>query len=125
MGKESKRQQRFASVIQEDLAAIFQREGLTWTKGSFVTITQVRITPDLAIARIYLSFLKNAEAEEVLLNIRKHSNEIRYILGGKIKDQVRIIPHLEFYIDDTNEYVEHIDKLFDEINKNTSNSNEE
>lgn len=125
MSKESKRQQRFASVIQEDLAAIFNKEGLSWTKGSFVTITQVRVTPDLAIARIYLSFLKNSEAEEVVLNIRKHTNEIRYILGNKIKDQVRIIPALEFYIDDTNEYVEHMDKLFDEINKNSSGSNEE
>jgi len=114
---ESKRQQRFASVIQQDLADIFQREGSLWAPGTFVTVTKVRVTSDLAIARIYLSFLNVKDGQAVIANIRSHAGEIRYKLGAKIKNQARIVPQLEFFIDDTNEYVERMDKLFEKISK--------
>lgn len=117
MGTESKRQQRFAGVIQQDLAELFQREGKAWAPGAFITLTRVRVTPDLSIARIYLSFLNTKTAKDDLASIRSKSSEIRYKLGVRIKNQARIVPHLEFFLDDTNEYVEHMDKLFDEISK--------
>ncbi len=117
MGTESKRQQRFAGVIQQDLAEMFQREGGAWAPGAFITVTRVRVTPDLAIARVYLSFLNTKTAKADLDNIKSKSNEIRYKLGTRIKNQARIVPHLEFFLDDTNEYVEHMDKIFDEISK--------
>lgn len=117
MATESKRQRRFSSVIQQDLAEILQREGSAWIPGAFVTITQVRVTPDLAIARIYLSFLDANTAQESLLTIQSKASEIRYKLGVKIKHHVRAVPQLEFFLDDTNTYVEHMDKLFDEISK--------
>ena len=119
MGTESKRQQRFAGVIQQDLAEMFQREGNTWAPGAFITVTKVRVTPDLAIARVYLSFLNTKTAQADLDSIKSKTNEIRYKLGGRIKNQARIVPHLEFFLDDTNEYVEHMDKIFDEISKET------
>ncbi|WP_114939702.1 30S ribosome-binding factor RbfA [Mucilaginibacter endophyticus] len=114
---ESKRQQKFAGVIQEDLAAIFQREGMNYLPNTLVTITKVRVTPDLAIARIFLSFLGNPNVQTALHTIKSHASEIRYKLGARIKDQVRIIPQLEFFIDDTSEYVERMDKIFDKISK--------
>jgi len=114
---ESKRQQKFAGVIQEDLAAIFQREGMNYLPNTMVTITKVRVTPDLAIARVFLSFFNMANTALALQTIKSHASEIRYKLGGRIKDQVRIIPQLEFFIDDTSEYVERMDKIFDKINK--------
>ena len=114
---ESKRQQKFAGVIQEDLAAIFQREGMNYLPNTLVTITKVRVTPDLAIARVFLSFFNMPNAALALQTIKLHASEIRYKLGGRIKDQVRIIPHLEFFIDDTSEYVERMDKIFDKISK--------
>lgn len=117
MGLESKRQQRFASVIQQDLAEMFQKEGASWAPGSFVTVTKVRVTPDLAIARIYLSFLNTSTAKSDLESIKEKTNQIRYKLGIRIKKQVRIVPQLEFFLDDTNEYVEHMDKIFEEISK--------
>ncbi len=117
MNTESKRQQRFAGVIQQDLAALFQQEGRAWAPGAFVTVTRVRMTPDLAIARVYLSFLNMKQAPENIANIKSHANEVRYKLGLRIKNQARVVPHLEFFLDDTNEYVEHMDKLFDEISK--------
>ncbi len=119
MGTESKRQQRFAGVIQQDLAELFQKEGSVWAPGAFITVTRVRVTPDLAIARVYLSFLKTDTAQADLKAIRTKTNEIRFKLGAKIKHQVRIVPQLDFFLDDTNEYVEHMDKLFDEISKET------
>ncbi|MEO6524520.1 MAG: 30S ribosome-binding factor RbfA [Mucilaginibacter sp.] len=122
---ESKRQQKFAGVIQEDLAAIFQREGMTFLPNTLVTITKVRVTPDLALARIFLSFFNNTNTQVALQTIKLHASEIRYKLGARIKDQVRIIPQLEFFIDDTSEYVERMDKIFDKIHKEESSSNEE
>lgn len=123
MGTESKRQQRFAGVIQEDLAALLQREGNSWAPGAFITVTRVRVTPDLSIARAYLSFLNTKTAKEDLELIRSRTSEIRYKLGMRIKNQARIVPELEFFLDDTNEYVEKMDKLFDKINKEHKHSN--
>jgi ribosome-binding factor A len=114
---ESKRQQKFAGVIQEDLAAIFQREGNAYLPNTLVTITKVRVTPDLAIARIFLSFFNNTNTQLALQTIKSHASEIRYKLGARIKDQVRIIPQLEFFVDDTNEYVDRMDKIFDKISR--------
>src|ERR1700733_6910888 len=98
---ESKRQQKFAGVIQEDLAAIFQREGMNYLPNTMV----------------FLSFFNNTNTTLALQTIKLHASEIRYKLGGRIKDQVRIIPQLEFFIDDTSEYVERMDKIFDKISK--------
>jgi ribosome-binding factor A len=114
---ESKRQQKFAGVIQEDLAAIFQREGMNLVPNTLITITKVRVTPDLAIARVFLSFFNSDNAPLALNTIKSHASEIRYKLGARIKDQVRIIPQLEFFIDDTSAYVERMDKIFDKISK--------
>ena len=119
MGTESKRQQRFAGVLQQDLAELFQREGGAWAPGAFITVTKVRVTPDLAIARVFLSFLNTKTAKESIASIKTKTNEIRYKLGARIKNQARIVPHLEFFLDDTNEYVEHMDKIFEEISKET------
>jgi len=122
---ESKRQQKFAGVLQQDLAAIFQREGMNYLPNTLVTITKVRVTPDLAIARIFLSFFNNTNTQQSLQTIKSHANEIRYKLGARIKDQVRVIPQLEFFVDDTNEYVERMDKLFDKISKEPRQPDEE
>ena len=114
---ESKRQQKFAGVIQQDLATIFQREGLNLLPNTMITITKVRVTPDLAIARVFLSFFNNPNPQVALNTIKVHASEIRYKLGARIKDQVRIVPQLEFFVDDTSDYVERMDKIFDKISK--------
>src|ERR1700749_2481985 len=103
---ESKRQQKFAGAIKQDLAAIFQREGINYLPNTLITITKVRVTPDLAIARVFLSFFNNVNSQQALSAIKLHTSEIRYKLGARIKDQVRIIPQLEFFVADTSEYVD-------------------
>ncbi|HUH19917.1 ribosome-binding factor A [Albibacterium sp.] len=124
MGIESKRQQRFAGIIQKDLAEIFLREGNIWLPGVMITVTRVRITSDLGIARVYLSFLPVKDPQEALEKIRHHGNEVRYKLGTRIRNQTKSIPVLEFYVDDSNDYVEHMDKIFEEINKDKQSEDE-
>lgn len=117
MSMESKRQQRFAGVIQQDLAEIFLREGNAWLPGTMITVTRVRMTPDLSIARVYLSFFNIQDSDESIRKLRTHIKEIRYKLGRKIKDQVKSVPELELFADDSVQYSEQMDKLFDEISK--------
>ena len=121
---ESKRQQKFAGVIQKDLAEIFQREGMNFLPNTMVTITKVRVTSDLAIARVYLSFFNSDNTALALNTIRAHAGEIRYKLGSRIKDQARIVPQLEFFVDDTSEYVEKMDRIFDKISKEPRQSDD-
>ena len=114
---ESKRQQKFAGLLQEELAAIFQREGASYLPNTLVTITKVRVSPDLAVAKVYLSFLNTSNTELSLATVTSHAGEIRYKLGTRIRHQARVIPTLTFFADDTNEYVEHMDKIFNKIAK--------
>lgn len=114
---ESKRQQKFAGVIQKDLAEIFQREGTNFLPNTLVTITKVRMTPDLAIARVYLSFFNHGNTTLAVNTIKAHASEIRYKLGARIRDQARIVPQLDFFVDDTSNYVERMDKIFEKIGK--------
>jgi ribosome-binding factor A len=114
---ESKRQQKFARVIQKDLGELFQREGNNYLPNTMITVTKVRTTSDLSIARIYLSFFNTPNNLLAINTIKAHGAEIRYNLGKRIKDQVRGVPQLEFFIDDTNEYVDRIDEIFTRINK--------
>jgi len=120
MATESKRQQRFAGVIQQDLAEIFQREAGAWLPGVMITVTKVRVTSDLGIARVYLSFLGSKDSKSGLEQIRVKANEVRYKLGTRIRNQAKNIPLLEFYLDDSLDYQEHIDKLFEDIKKDDS-----
>ncbi|PST85202.1 30S ribosome-binding factor RbfA [Pedobacter yulinensis] len=114
---ESKRQQKFAGVIQEELAQIFRKEGSAYLPNTLVTITRVRVSPDLAIAKVYLSFLNSPNTSLAVNTVNAHAGEIRYKLGARIRHQVRVIPELSFFVDDTNEYVERMDQLFDKIAK--------
>ena len=121
---ESKRQQKFAGLLQEELAAIFQREGSAYLPNTLVTITKVRVSPDLAVAKVYLSFLNTNNTSLSVATVNAHASEIRYKLGARIRHQARVIPTLSFFVDDTNEYVEHMDKIFNKIAKDRAATDE-
>ncbi|WP_432714502.1 ribosome-binding factor A [Pedobacter sp.] len=114
---ESKRQRKFAGVLQEELAAIFQREGAAYLPNTLVTITKVRVSSDLGVAKVYLSFLSTNNTALSIAEVNSHASEIRYKLGARIRHQARIVPTLNFFLDDTNMYVEQMDKIFDKITK--------
>lgn len=110
------RTEKLASVIKKDLGEIIQRH--YQPPGTFITITQVRVTHDLSIAKIYLSIMSPGRDEKPLYKmIDDHQDEIRYKLASKIRHQVRRIPELLFFHDDTAEYVNRIETLFSETRK--------
>ena len=112
---ESKRQQKVAKQVQKDLSEIFQREMRSNFGGAFITITDAKMTPDLGIARIYLSFMLTKDKNGLLQDIREQTKTLRTHLAERVKNQFRIIPELQFYIDDTAEYAQKIEKLFEGI----------
>jgi ribosome-binding factor A len=112
---DSKRQLKFARQIQKDIADVFQNEGKVYIENNFVTVTQVRVSPDLSFVRIYLSFLNNDTAKTSLETIKENISSLRYHLAKRIKNQVRVIPEIGFYIDDTQSYVAKINELFSTI----------
>ena len=117
---ESKRQQKFARLIQRDLADIFQREAKDIFGKNFVTITNVKVTPDLGIAYVYMSILVASDKQAVVDIAEDNNKMIRQVLARKIKNQVRAIPELRFFLDDTSDYVQKMDELFDTLDIPTS-----
>ena len=109
---ESKRQQKVARQLQKDLSDIFQKEGRSWFDNAFITVTIVRVSPDLGQARVYLSFLLNKNKEMLLEDVRQRGKSIRQELGNRVRHQLRIVPDLHFFLDDTAEYAAKMDVLF-------------
>lgn len=110
--KESKRQRQFSSLIQKDLSDIFQRNGagIVGSKA-FVTVTKVTMSPDLGVAKVYLSFMLSENKQALLDNINMKKSEIRRLLGNRIGKVARVVPELVFYLDDSAEYAARIDNL--------------
>jgi ribosome-binding factor A len=111
---ESKRQQRIAKLLQKDLGEIMQTDLRHVTHGSMVTVTKVYITPDLATAKVYLSLFATSNKKDLLDNIIKHAGEVRGKLGNRIRHQLRAVPELHFYEDDSLDYIENIENLLHE-----------
>ncbi len=97
----------------QDLGEIIQMEMRHVTRGAMVTVTKVHVTPDLAIARVYLSLFATDDKEALLENIRRHSKEIRGKLGNRVRHQLRVVPELQFFMDDSLDYIEHIEELLE------------
>ena len=108
---ESVRQSKIARLLQKELATYFQVECKNIFPGRMVTVTMVRVSPDLAVAKVYLSVFPKNQDEDLLGVVNKHNKMIRNVLGRNIRHQVRIIPELALYLDDSMDYVERIDKL--------------
>ena len=105
------RQNKVSRLIQKDLAEMFQSYARSWFKGSIITVSVVRISPDLSVAKVYLSIFPDSRRDEIMNSIAAHSTEIRFQLGNRIHNQVRIIPELNFFIDDSLDYLENIERL--------------
>ena len=108
---ETVRQNKVGRLIQKELASFFQAESRTLFDGKMITVTVVRVSPDLGIAKVYLSIFPIKKDENYLAVINEYGKMIRNALGRKIRHQVRVIPELAFYIDDSLDYLEHIDEL--------------
>ena len=104
------RQNKIARLLQKELSLIFQQQTRA-THGVMISVTRTKISPDLSICTAYLSVFPSEKGEEILANINANSKQIRYELGTRVRNQMRIIPELRFFIDDSLDYIEHIDEL--------------
>lgn len=112
----SVRQQKFNKLVQKELSDIFQRDRRGILEGAFITITDVDISPDLGVAKVYISMMLVADKPAVLEKLNGRKKEIRKALGDKLRNVARVIPELIFYIDETGENASKIEKLIENLN---------
>ena len=115
--QESKRQKQVAGLINEELNDILRRMSLNMIDGGMVSIAGVKVTPDLFEARVYLSMFQVKDNQQVLHRFEEKNKEIRKELGTRVRHQLRSIPELKFFIDDTLDYVYKMENLFDQLKK--------
>ncbi len=120
--EEGKRQKQVAGLMQQELNEVFRYLGLNMLHGGMVSIANVKVTPDLLECRVYISFFKIEDKEKALKTIQQKEWEIKKELSARIKNQVRRIPVLKFYEDDTLEYVYKMEELLDKIKKEDDNT---
>jgi ribosome-binding factor A len=108
---ESTRQLKVSRLIQKEVAGIFLQKGSEFAPGKMISITKVRISPDLSFAKIYLSIFPSTDNNHVLQVVQDHATKIRFDLGHKVKSQLRIVPDIAFFIDDSLDYIDKIDRL--------------
>ena len=115
--EETKRQKQVAKVLLEELSDIFRREGMNMVDGGMVSISKVTITPDLLEARVHLSFFQVKDARALLTQIRERGWEWRKLLGMRVKNQLRRVPELAFFADDTMDHVFRMEEIFKQISE--------
>lgn len=109
---EGKRQAKISRMLQKELSEIF-RQQTAKTHGVIVSVSTVRVSPDLSVAKAYLSIFPSEKAPEMIVNIEASAKTVRYELAQKVRFQLRKVPELQFYLDDSLDYIENIDKLLD------------
>ncbi|MDR0976802.1 MAG: 30S ribosome-binding factor RbfA [Prevotellaceae bacterium] len=107
---ETTRQNKIARLLQKELSDIFLLQAKAM-HGTLVSVSAVRISPDLSVARVYLSIFPSEKAEELVKNTNANTKSVRYELGTRVRHQLRIIPELKFFVDDSLDYLEKIDEL--------------
>ncbi len=108
---DSVRQNKVNSLLQKEMAGIFLQEGRTLLPGALITVSAVRTSPDLGIAKVYLSLFPVKDKKAAIDHIKEHSHRLRGLLGMRVGKQMRIVPELLFYLDDSLDRAEAIDKL--------------
>jgi ribosome-binding factor A len=108
---ENTRQQKIARQIQKDLGEMFSRELAGLLRGAMTTVTEVRMSPDLEYARVWVSVFPFERAAEVMASLEANNWLVRKTLGAKVRNQLRVVPELTFTLDDSFEYIEKIDSL--------------
>jgi ribosome-binding factor A len=113
--EETKRQKQVGKLLQAELSEIFQRTGLNMVQGGMVSISKVNMTPDLIEARVYLSLFQIPDPKQVLAELKERNWEYRKMLGERVRHQLRRVPYIEFFIDDTLDYVFKMEEVFKKL----------
>jgi len=112
---DSTRQQKYNRLFQKEIGELFQKEGYNIYGKAFVTVVNVRVSPDLGIAKIYLSIFGSPDPQAVMAMIDKKNKDIRRMFGNQIRHQARIVPELKFFLDESLNYVDKMENLFKDI----------
>lgn len=123
--QEGKRQKQVGGLIQEELNKIFQRLGLNMIDGGMVSISSIKITPDLLEARVYLSFFQVTDANDALKKIQERAGEIKRELGNRVRQQLRRIPEVKYFRDDTLDQVFRMEEIFKKISEEKKRDNDD
>ena len=107
----SVRQNKAGRLILKELSIIFQKEARNLFHGTMISVTVVRMSPDLKVAKTFLSFFNVTDKETMLELVRKQQGNMRRLLGNQVKNQLKNVPELHFYLDDSLDYAEEIDLL--------------
>ena len=110
-GQESTRQLKVAREIERDLAEIIRSKGMAFFGGAMVSVSGVKISPDLSVARVYVSIFPSEKAAAVMQQLEENKRALRGELGVKVRQQLRIVPEIGFFLDSSLDYVEHIEEL--------------
>ena len=121
----STRQLKFAKLIQKEISDIFQRDKRGILDNTFITVAEVKVSPDLGVAKVYISMMLAKDKNATLEKINNRKGEIRKALGDRIRKQVRIIPELVFYVDEVEENAQRIDSLIKNLNIPKASAEEE
>ncbi len=108
---ESQRQQKISRLIQREVGDILQKDMNNLGLGAMLTVTKVTVTSDLSLAKAYVSLLAADDHAKVIANLNKHKKEVRYVLGQRVRNQLRVIPSLQFFEDDSLDYLENIERI--------------
>jgi ribosome-binding factor A len=108
---ESTRLLKISRLLQKEIGTLLQRESRTICNGKMVTVTTVRVSPDLSLAKVYISIFPSENSKETLNHIKDQIKLIRHKIGLNVRNQLRILPELEFFIDDSLDYIEKLEKL--------------
>ncbi len=112
----STRQHKFGRLIQKELSEIFQRDKRGILDNAFITISDVTMSPDLSVARVYISMMLAKDKKQILEKLNRGKGEIRKALGERIRKQVRIVPELIFFVDETEENAHKMEELIKNLN---------
>lgn len=112
----STRQQRVAKLIQKEMSDIFQRDRRGLLDNAFLSIAEVRVSPDLSVAKLYISMMLVKDKQGLLGKINDHKKEFRKLLGDKVGKQLRIVPEIVFYVDEVEENAQKLDDIINNLN---------
>ena len=111
MNESSPRQNKVARLLQKEMAEMLQVYAKDYLSGTLVSVTQVRVSPDFSLAKVYISVFPTGKTEDVLEKLQNGNKEIRYQLGTRIKNQLRKVPEIAIFVDDSLDYINNIDNL--------------
>jgi ribosome-binding factor A len=112
---DTRRQNKIAQLLKEEFSSILMNEGKNFIGSTFVTLTNVKVTSDIGLARFYISVYATADKESIIKKLNTHKFELRKVLGNKMRNDLRKIPDIEFFLDETLDYVDKINDLFKDL----------